>query len=125
MNKSAMLLLVLIGGGVEAADIQSLLDGYEKQGAGPFRAAAGEQLWNQPGQNKRLCRTCHGADLTQPGEHARTGKPIEPIAPSAQPDRLADPAKVEKWLLRNCKWTFGRECSAQEKGDLLSFLNLQ
>jgi hypothetical protein len=33
--------------------------------------------------------------------------------------------QIEKWLRRNCNWTLGRECSAREKGDLLSFLRSQ
>jgi hypothetical protein len=41
------------------------------------------------------------------------------MAPSANPERLADKAKIEKWLARNCKWTLGRACTPQEKGDVL------
>ena len=48
-----------------------------------------------------------------------TGKAIEPLAPSANPKRLTDPEHIEKWFLRNCKWTLGRECTPQEKGDFL------
>jgi hypothetical protein len=39
--------------------------------------------------------------------------------------RLTDVASIEKWFLRNCRGTWGRECSAQEKGDLLLFINQQ
>lgn len=125
MNKSTIVMMVLLGSTAQAADIQPLLDGYQRQGAAPFSVTAGEQLWNQPGEQQRRCSHCHGDDLKQPGKHASTGKVIQPLAPAVQPDRLADPAKVEKWLLRNCKWTYGRECSAQEKGDLISFINVQ
>ncbi|MBF0254876.1 MAG: DUF1924 domain-containing protein [Gammaproteobacteria bacterium] len=108
----------------QAADIQPLLQGYQQQGAaGPFSADAGGRLWTTAGANQRQCGSCHGEDLRQPGKQATTGKPIEPLAPSVQAERLTDPAKVEKWLKRNCKWTFGRECSPQEKGDLISFIN--
>ena len=45
------------------------------------------------------------------------------MAPSVNPKRLTDRTKIEKWFVRNCKWTFGRECTPQEKGDLLSFIS--
>jgi hypothetical protein len=45
------------------------------------------------------------------------------LAPSAQSDRFSDPEKVEKWFKRNCTWTWGRECTAQEKGDFLAYLS--
>ncbi|HCS12500.1 MAG TPA: hypothetical protein DIW28_01710, partial [Zetaproteobacteria bacterium] len=44
-------------------------------------------------------------------------KRIEPMAPSVNPERLTDPAKIEKWFGRNCEWTIGRDCTAQEKAD--------
>ncbi|MFK5970948.1 MAG: DUF1924 domain-containing protein [Candidatus Marithrix sp.] len=30
--------------------------------------------------------------------------------------------QIRKWFKRNCKWTLGRECNAQEKGDILKFI---
>jgi hypothetical protein len=44
------------------------------------------------------------------------------MAASANPARYSDPAKVEKWFRRNCNEVLGRECSAQEKGDWLSYM---
>ncbi len=92
--------------------------------------AAGAAAWTkeypQPGAAPaRSCATCHGVDLTEPGHHARTGKPIEPLAPSVKPERLTDPAKIEKWLRRNCRWTMDRECTEAEKADFLSFIRQQ
>ena len=109
------------------ADLQS---GYLKQGAGQFSAANGESLWAKEfadaitGQ-QRSCALCHTQELTKTGKHAKTGKAIEPMAPSVNPQRLTDKAKIEKWFKRNCKWTLGRECTPQEKGDLLSFIRNQ
>jgi hypothetical protein len=77
------------------------------------------------GSPARSCASCHTADLTQPGRHATTGKPIKPLAPSVNPQRLTDPKKVEKWLLRNCRWTLGRECNAAEKTAFLSYIKSQ
>ncbi len=70
------------------------------------------------------CTSCHGKDPRAPGQ-TLTGKSIEPVALSASPGRYADPAKVEKWFKRNCTEVMGRECSAREKGDWLSFMAAQ
>lgn len=70
------------------------------------------------------CTTCHGKDSRAPGR-TPAGKVIDPMALSATPSRYSDPAKVEKWFKRNCNEVLGRECSAQEKGDWLSFMRSQ
>ena len=101
--------------------VDELLARYQAEGAQNIDAARGEQLWKQK-HGDRSCTTCHGMDLTKPGKHQRTGKAIRPMAPSANPERLTKLRKVEKWFLRNCKWTLGRECSAQEKADILAWL---
>jgi len=121
----AALLVVAVGTAQGAAD--TLIAGYRQAGAGPFDAGAGAQAWvqeHQPaGANApRSCATCHGRDLTRPGRHTTTGKVIEPMAPSVNPTRLSDSTKTERWLGRNCRWTLGRDCTAQEKGDFLSFI---
>ncbi len=109
---------------------EALLDRYASAGAKNFSAARGEALWNQKfthaksGQ-KRSCTTCHTSDLRKPGKHARTGKIIEPLAPSVNATRLSNEKKIEKWFLRNCKWTLGRKCTPQEKGDFLSYMSNQ
>lgn len=84
-----------------------------ERGAAFFRATHG---------NEWRCASCHGDVPTQPGKHARTGKAIAPLAPSAQADRFTDAAKADKWFRRNCGDVAGRECSAQEKADVLAFL---
>lgn len=104
--------------------IAALLKTYEGQGGSKFAAARAETLWTKPFTDaktgdKRRCSTCHSEDLRRHGKHAVTGKVIDPLAASANPKRLTDPEHIEKWFLRNCKWTLGRECSAQEKGDFL------
>jgi mono/diheme cytochrome c family protein len=93
-------------------------------------AAAGAAAWTKEypqtdGSPPRSCVACHGRDLTQPGRHAVTNKVIEPLAPSVNPQRLTDQAKVEKWLLRNCRWTLGRECTPEEKADFISYIETQ
>jgi len=111
--------------GVESTAVARLLSTYEAKEAGPFDAARGRALWTREGKPDRSCSSCHGEDLTQPGRHVRTGKGIEPLAPSANNERLTEEAKIKKWLYRNCKWTYSRECTPQEKGDFLTFVSQQ
>jgi len=108
--------------------VGQLLGEYKAAGAGPFTAAGGQKFWNTQHNNageQRDCTSCHTKDLKSSGEHATTGKTIDPMAPSVNPQRLTDITKVNKWFKRNCKWVLGRECSAQEKGDILQFLSSQ
>lgn len=100
------------------------LQQYQAQGAGLFSAAAGQTLWLQQSED-RSCASCHTAKVTDLGMHQNTRKPIEAMAPSLTSNRLTDAAKIEKWFTRNCNWTFKRECTPQEKGDVLLWLSLQ
>ena len=99
---------------------------YKSEGAGNFSAEHGKQGWtkevlSQEGE-KRSCTTCHGSDTTKSGKHATTKKVIEPMAVNVNVERYTDLKKIEKWFKRNCEWAWGRECTAQEKGDFLKFL---
>lgn len=107
-----------------ADSIALMLERYRQDGAGPFESDAGKSLWLRE-FNGRSCATCHGEDVRGKGLHAQTGKEIAPLAPSRNPARLTETPEITKWLLRNCKWTLGRECTAQEKGDLLTWLGQQ
>lgn len=125
---SALLLASSVSYATEAVD--TLLAEYQAQGAESFTVEAGKTLWFQEFTDAesgkiRQCTTCHTDDLTKTGKHARTGKAIEPLAPSANPKRLTDVKEIRKWFKRNCKWTLGRECTAQEKGDVLTFIQAQ
>lgn len=121
------LLFIQSGSAIAATPaIDELLVTYNAQGD----ALRGEQLWTRkfPGSGQyreRSCASCHTGQLTNTGKHIRTGKSILPLAPSANADSMTDKKKIEKWLLRNCKWTLGRECNVQEKSDLLSFMGQQ
>jgi hypothetical protein len=67
------------------------------------------------------CTSCHGNDPRAAGR-TPSGKNIDPLAISVSPARYTDPAKVDKWFRRNCLEVLGRECSALEKGDWLSYV---
>jgi len=98
---------------------------YKKEGAKTFSAERGKEMWTKEFTvegDKRSCTSCHDADLTKPGKHQRTKKVIDPMAPSVNAERFTDQKKIKKWFKRNCSWTIGRECTAQEKGDFLKFL---
>jgi cytochrome c553 len=98
------------------------------QGASQFSADAGEKLWSQSvthaksNQQLRSCSSCHAKSHKDNGKHIKTAKVIAPMASSVNPDRYTSVKKMKKWFLRNCKWTFNRECSPQEQGDLLTYL---
>jgi cytochrome c553 len=122
--------LYLFSSAVNASEaVNTLLQEYQQAGAQHFSVEAGQKLWNQKNpqanQEVRQCASCHTQNLRVEGKHAETGKVIQPLAPSANPKRLTEVKEIQKWLLRNCKWTFGRECSAQEKGDILTYLQTQ
>lgn len=131
--------LVLITLGLAAATsaqtfaagvVEERLAAYQAEGAGPFDAERGKAMWTQKfthanADKPRSCSTCHTDNPRAVGKHARTGKAIEPLAPSVNPKRLTEVREIEKWFLRNCKWTIGRECTPQEKGDFLRYLASQ
>lgn len=128
MKARIVALLWFLGAGACMASsgdvVPALLKQYQSQGGSNFTAAAAEAMWTRPFVDaktgeKRQCSLCHSEDLRRSGKHTVTGKVIEPLAPSANPKRLTDPEHIEKWFSRNCKWTLGRECTPQEKGDFL------
>jgi len=100
------------------------LQTYRQQGIDQVDIQNGRQLWNST-VNQRSCTSCHGDNPANAGKHVKTGKAIQPMALSVNAERYRDAKKIEKWFLRNCKWTLGRECSTQEKADILSWLSSQ
>jgi hypothetical protein len=124
-SRIAAALLLATGTAVHAGAPVALQSDY------PFAAASTEQgarLWTGPHEiegGRRNCSTCHTDNLRRPGRHAISGKSIEPLAPAANPKRLTDPKQVAKWLGRNCRWTWGRECTPSEQAALLLYINEQ
>ncbi|WP_455200075.1 DUF1924 domain-containing protein [Kaarinaea lacus] len=107
--------------------VNDLIAEYQQRGAQQPDAEKARMLWTQKfrdkkGEKNRSCASCHTDNLRSAGKHVRTGKVVQPLAPSINSERLTDAGKVEKWFKRNCKWTFGRECSLQEKSDFLSYI---
>lgn len=121
---SGIIVLTILAVDVRAGELDGLLDEYRARGAGTFDPSAGAALWQKKFGGKS-CASCHAKSPRDPGRNERTGKPIRPMAPSVNPQRLTDRRQMKKWLLRNCKSTLGRECTEQEKGDVLTWLRSQ
>lgn len=117
-------------GVVVAADIsvayaqspEQILNGYAAQSGTAPVPSRGQQFFTARHGREWACATCHGARPTGSGQHAATGKTIAPLAPAFNPERFTDAAKTEKWFRRNCGDVVGRECTASEKADVLSWL---
>jgi hypothetical protein len=106
---------------VSAATPQDLLKSYEVQ-SGKASSSRGEQFFNAKHGKEWSCASCHENPPNHDTKHIVTGKVIKPLAPSANPARFTDEARAEKWFKRNCNDVLGRDCSAQEKADVLSWL---
>jgi hypothetical protein len=116
-------LLALAAGTAGAADPLPTIEAAARA-AGPFNGFSAERgavLFRTRGTDWS-CTTCHTPDPRKPGRHTVTGKAIEPMAPAVNPQRFTDAAKVEKWFKRNCRDVLERECTAQEKGDVIIYL---
>ncbi|MGZ8210291.1 MAG: DUF1924 domain-containing protein [Burkholderiales bacterium] len=107
------------------AEIQQGFDTAARSAGGGFAgfsAQRGEQFFKSRHANDWSCASCHTQTPSQQGKHVQTGKPIAPLAPSANAQRFTDIAKVEKWFKRNCNDVVQRACTAQEKGDVMQYL---
>ena len=87
-----------------------------------FSAARGAQWFASRHGTDWSCATCHTASPLASGRHATTGRAIAPLAPAANPQRLTDTAKIEKWFKRNCNDVLGRARTQAEKGDAIAWL---
>jgi len=108
-----------------AASPQAVLDALTRDAGASASAARGETLFRakvNAGGIADSCTSCHTENPKARGQHVKTHKEIEPIAPIANKERFTDPAKVEKWFKRNCKEVLGRPCTAQEKADFTAYM---
>jgi hypothetical protein len=107
------------------ADTPTAIAAQLRQAAGGEASAArGELLFRAKSGAGEVasCTVCHTDDARATGSHQRTKKAIEPLAPSANPARFTDMAKVEKWFKRNCQDVLGRACTAGEKADFAAYM---
>jgi hypothetical protein len=85
-------------------------------------ATRGETFFKAKHGGEWSCASCHTENPTAQGKHAKTDKVIKPLAPAADAERFTEMKKVEKWFKRNCNDVLERVCTAQEKGDVLTYL---
>lgn len=122
----------IVGTGVAAAATpQQFLADYaieaRKESAAfrDFSAARGAEIYRaervRADGAKASCSGCHTRDPRATGK-TRVNKDILPLAPAANPQRFTDAAQVEKWFSRNCPDVLERVCTAQEKGDFITYL---
>lgn len=131
MKPSSLLFALLLGALFGSAQANpALLAQYQQQAKqqnpafSGFSAERGKALYyrESTASGKTMsCASCHTSDPRKPGK-TPAFRTLEPFAPSITPARFSDVKKVEKWFLRNCDDVFKRECSPQEKGDLLSWI---
>ena len=100
---SGAVLLTVLSATSHAATPQSFLEGYaqEAKAQNPafkgFSVKAGESFYKQTHGGDWSCSSCHT-------------------------DNPTAVAKVNKWFKRNCNDVLKRECTAEEKGNLLTYL---
>lgn len=119
---TAIAVVVGLTQSVWAATPAEILSTYSAQSGAAAQPARGQQFFNATHGRSWSCASCHGEVPTQNGKHASTGKSIAAMAPAFNPERFTDAAKTEKWFRRNCNDVVGRECTAAEKADVLSWL---
>ncbi|WP_158284134.1 DUF1924 domain-containing protein [Azospirillum sp. TSO22-1] len=118
-------------GGQRAALLDTLAAQAAKEtpGFAGFSAERGRALYLGPHAGGKAetnaCAACHTQTPTATGRHYKTGRDIPPMAVSATPKRFTDPAEVEKRFERDCPNVLGRACTAQEKGDFITYLSGQ
>ena len=107
----------------QATSAAELLAAYAAQAKAPASAERGEAFFNRKfGRDFDNCAACHGAVPVKNGKDLVSEKVIAPLAPAVTPTRFNDRSKVEYRFRINCKDVVGRECTAAEKADLMSWL---
>lgn len=91
-----------------------------------FDAKRGEEIFTSKHIGKKgkeiSCTSCHGINLNENGKNFFTGKEIRPLSPKANPKRFTDLKEINKWLKRNFNDVYNREGTAQEKGDVVTYI---
>ena len=127
LNRALLLAILTLTLLPLCAGANPLLEGYraaakqENPAFKDFSVANGQKFYlNKVGT--LACASCHTDSPLSAGKHASTNKEILPLAPAANPKRFTDAANVEKWFKRNCNDVLKRVCTAQEKGDFMSYV---
>jgi hypothetical protein len=103
-------------------DFTKLYDSWSYSGDLSSITNRGQTMWSEELIPGKSCSSCHGDDLSRSGQHVKTNKVIKPLSPKTNPKRLTKTRKINKWLKRNCKWTYKRECTTDEKVSFIEFI---
>jgi len=68
------------------------------------------------------CSSCHTINPANKGKHVVTGKDIQPMAPSVNPKRFSDIQNSAQKFAEHCKDLYGKDCTAEEKGNFITYL---
>lgn len=118
-------ILLLFAGAAHADTPRDFLGRFEKAAGVTASAERGARFFTSRHGSDWSCASCHTERPSQGGRHAKTDKPIKPLAPAANAERFTDAGKVDKWFRRNCNDVLNRLCTAQEKADTLAWLLTQ
>jgi len=126
---ASMFSLSLMGASTEVVQYMNELSSAaktENKSFTGFDAARGKEIFTSTHTGKQgkptSCTACHTTNLSNSGKNSLTGKVIEPLSPKANPQRLTSAKEVKKWLKRNFVDVYAREGTAQEKGDVLTYI---
>jgi mono/diheme cytochrome c family protein len=120
----ALMALAASARGETAVDFLGRFEAEARAQAAGFAAspARGANFFKLVHGSDWSCASCHSDNPAAVGKHAKTGKPIEPLAPTANAERFVRADKVDKWFKRNCNDVLGRACSPAEKADVVAWL---
>ncbi len=122
MRHLLIIAATLLATSAQAETPRDFLTRFEKDAGNTASAERGASFFNMKHGDEWSCSSCHTDRPTQAGRHAKTDKPIKPLAPAANAERFTDTGRVDKWFRRNCNDTLNRACSAQEKADVIAWL---
>ena len=122
MRQILLIAATLFAANAFAEAPRDFLARFEKEAGVAASAERGARFFTSKQGGEWSCASCHTERPTLAGRHAKTDKPITPLAPAANAERFTDAAKVDKWFRRNCNDTLNRVCSAQEKADVMAWL---
>lgn len=103
---------------------ENILASYVKRAGAPASAERGQAFFTQKHKGGVFdsCSTCHTADPLKRGRDEVAEKPIPPLAPAVTKKNFTDASRVEHLFKLNCKDVLSRECTAQEKADVMAWL---
>lgn len=124
LSTPLVLLLLAVTPAAWAATPNELLAEYTAKAGAPASPERGQKFFttNFGKEMGFSCSSCHGAVPVKAGQDLVAEKAIAPLAPAANAKRFTDRSKVEFNFRLNCKDVVGRECTAGEKADLISWL---